>query len=377
MPTGHAPSPSPVPSRLRRLHKRNERLEDQNARLKRELTAALRAGRRQAAPFAKTRARNPRRPGRRAGADYGVAARRPRPSRVDERHDAPLPPACPDCGGSLRPTRVATQVQEELPVLRVVVREFQVAIGACRACGRRVQGRHRLQSSDALGAAGVQLGPQAVAWAAILNKQLGLSFGKVATLLQQHYGLRVSRSGLVHAVDRAARQAQATYADLQQQLRRSPVVTPDETGWKVAGRLNWLWVAATAQTTVYAIQPGRGYRQAAALLGPDFAGVIVRDGWAPYRRFTAATHQSCLAHLLRRGRTLRTDHPHSRRDTMRRLPAGSGGLAGSAPAPHCAPVAQLDRAPGFEPVGRGFKSLRARHLLPPLRPPTLLPWRPA
>ena len=27
-----------------------------------------------------------------------------------------------------------------------------------------------------------------------------------------------------------------------------------------------------------------------------------------------------------------------------------------------APVAQLDRAPGFEPVGRGFKSLRARHI---------------
>src|SRR3954464_10419644 len=26
-----------------------------------------------------------------------------------------------------------------------------------------------------------------------------------------------------------------------------------------------------------------------------------------------------------------------------------------------APVAQLDRAAGFEPVGRGFKSLRARH----------------
>ena len=28
-----------------------------------------------------------------------------------------------------------------------------------------------------------------------------------------------------------------------------------------------------------------------------------------------------------------------------------------------APVAQLDRAPGFEPVGRGFKSLRARQTL--------------
>src|SRR5262249_1166950 len=29
-----------------------------------------------------------------------------------------------------------------------------------------------------------------------------------------------------------------------------------------------------------------------------------------------------------------------------------------------APVAQLDRAAGFEPVGRGFKSLRARHPFP-------------
>src|SRR5437660_12578874 len=29
----------------------------------------------------------------------------------------------------------------------------------------------------------------------------------------------------------------------------------------------------------------------------------------------------------------------------------------------CAPVAQLDRASGFEPEGREFKSLRARHFL--------------
>ncbi len=126
----------------------------------------------------------------------------------------------------LRPTGVATQVQEELPVPRVVVRQFEVAIGACRACGRRVQGRHRLQSSDALGAAGVQLGPQMVAWAVILNKQLGLSFGKVATLLRQHYGITVSRSGLVRAVDRASRHAQPTYAALRHQVRHSPVVTP-------------------------------------------------------------------------------------------------------------------------------------------------------
>jgi transposase len=73
--------------------------------------------------------------------------------------------------------------------------------------------------------------------------------------------------------------------------------------------------AATPTTTVFRIAPGRGFDDAAALLGADFAGILVRDGWAPYRRFTAATHQTCLAHLLRRCRLLRQDHPR------RRLPA--------------------------------------------------------
>lgn len=28
--------------------------------------------------------------------------------------------------------------------------------------------------------------------------------------------------------------------------------------------------------------------------------MISRDGWAPYRRYANATHQTCVAHLLRR-----------------------------------------------------------------------------
>ena len=139
---------------------------------------------------------------------------------------------CPACGGAVRETRIATQYQEELPVPRVVVRQFRIHIGTCRACGRRVQGRHPLQTSDALGAASAQLGTQVIAFAVILNKQLGLSFGKIATLLHQQYGLTVTRSGLVHAVHRAARQAQPTYAALRTQIRGSPVVTPDETAGK-------------------------------------------------------------------------------------------------------------------------------------------------
>lgn len=293
----------------RTWERERERLRRENARLKDQLDAARRAGFRQAAPFSKGGpSRSPRRPGRTRGAAYGTKARRRVPPHVDETHHAALPAMC-SCGGAIVETATTTQYQEELPVARVLTRAFTVHIGHCQACGRRVQGRHPLQTSNALGAAAAQLGPQAVALAVVLNKQLGLSFGKIATLLRQHAGLTVTRSGLVHAVHRAARRAQPTYAMLQTTVRGSPVVAPDETGWKVGGRLQWLWAFATPETTVYAIQSGRGFDEAAAILDATFSGVLVRDGWAPYRRFTAAGHQTCLAHLLRRCRTLRADHP--------------------------------------------------------------------
>jgi transposase len=292
-----------------RLRRERDRLRERVDRLEDELDAARRAGFRQAAPFSKGAPRAaPRRPGRKPGSAYGRKAHRAIPARVHEHHEAPLPPACPHCGGRVRRTRVASQYQEDLPPVQPIVRAFAVHIGRCADCGRRVQGRHPLQTSDALGAASAQLGPQAVALAAVLNKQLGLSVGKVTVLLRERFGLRVTSGGVVQALQRAARHAQPTYTSLRDQVRGSPVVTPDETGWKVAGRLHWLWAFVTPTTTVYAIEDGRGFDEAAATLGADFDGVLVRDGWAPYRRFDQAMHQTCLAHLLRRCRTLQHDH---------------------------------------------------------------------
>ena len=116
------------------------------------------------------------------------------------------------------------------------------------------------------------------------------------------------RGGLVHALHRVARQGAPSYAALQATVRGSPVVSPDETGWKVAAHLEWLWAFATPDTTVYAILPGCGFEEATSVLGADYAGVLMRDGWAPYRRFSHAVFQTCLAHLLRRSRALERDH---------------------------------------------------------------------
>jgi transposase len=113
-------------------------------------------------------------------------------------------------------------------------------------------------------------------------------------------GVPVSAGGIVRAVERAARRAEPTYIALVEGIQASPLVAPDETGWRVAGRRAWLWAFVGRGVTVYRIAGGRGFYDAAVVLGAGYAGVLERDGWAPYRKFTAAAHQSCMAHLLRR-----------------------------------------------------------------------------
>jgi transposase len=214
-----------------------------------------------------------------------------------------LPERCPHCGGDLERESCETQYQEEI-VRRTVVRRFDIAVGRCRECQRRVQGRHRLQTSDAVGVGSVQLGPEALTLAAILNKQMGLSLGHTRQVLSYGFGLEVSRGGLYRALARMAGRAKPTYDGLVETARQAPVNGMDETGWKVGGRLQWLHVAVSAQVTVYAIMPGRGYQQSLLILGAGYDGFLLHDGWAPYYRFQFAFHQSCLAHLLRRCREM-------------------------------------------------------------------------
>ena len=112
--------------------------------------------------------------------------------------------------------------------MRPRVRHFDVHVGRCGDCGWRVQARHPLHTSDALGAASSHLGPHAVALIVLLNKHLGLSHGKVTALLRDWLGLRAGPSGVTRALYRAARQAAPTYAAPREQIRGSPVVSPDE-----------------------------------------------------------------------------------------------------------------------------------------------------
>jgi transposase len=108
--------------------------------------------------------------------------------------------------------------------------------------------------------------------AAILNKQRGLSLGHPRQVLSYGFGLEVSRGGLYRALARLAARSEPTYDGLVESARQAVVNGMDETGWKVGGRLQWLHVAVSAQVTIYAILPGRGYEQAVMILGPNMMG---------------------------------------------------------------------------------------------------------
>jgi len=280
--------------RVRRLQKRVERLQER-------LAEVQRAAKRQAAPFSKGAPKvHPKTPGRRAGHAYGPKAYRPIPEEIDEVLQAPFPDACPKCGGPVEPEETLCQYQTDLPEIpKAHVTQFTIPVGRCGRCGARVQGRHPRQTSNATGAAASQVGPRALALAAQLNKGLGLPFGKVQTVLT-HFQITVTRGGLCLGLHRLARLSEPTYRVMIEVVRHSPVVSPDETGWRINGLSAWLHGFVTELVTVYTIRFGRGFEEASEILTPEFAGVLERDGWAPYRQFLLALHQSCLVHLDRR-----------------------------------------------------------------------------
>lgn len=296
------PTYEELEERCRVQERRIAELEAQVRRLTELLEKVQREGKRQASPFSKGPPKlHPKKPGRKAGRNHGRHGHRqpPPPGEIDEIHAAPLPAACPGCGGKLTLERVAQQYQTEIP-RRPIHRCFHVAIGRCCNCGKRIQGRHPLQTSDALGAAAAQIGPDAQAAAALLNKRHGLSHGKVRRAFQDLFGIALSRGGAAQAMLRCGRRLAPARTGVIDLLRRAGAVTADETGWRVGGHSAWLHAFVSTRHTVYEIDPRRNAAAAERILGANYAGKLVRDGWAPYNQFVHAIQQLCLGHPIRR-----------------------------------------------------------------------------
>ncbi|WP_026130356.1 IS66 family transposase [Methylotuvimicrobium buryatense] len=85
------------------------------------------------------------------------------------------------------------------------------------------------------------------------------------------------------------------------ELKAAGLLHIDETPWKEAGQLFWLWVFVRPQTVIY--QVGKRHRLVVnQLLGEAFCGLLMTDGYSVYRIFPRRLR--CWAHLVRKARAL-------------------------------------------------------------------------
>lgn len=288
-----------------RLQGRVADLENENLRLRQKVEQLEREAHRQTGRFRRRQLKKrKKKPGRRMGHKADLRPTPP-PERIDRVIDVPCP-TCPDCQVPLVDPAVVVQYQTDLPPIVPIVTQFNIETGYCPCCRQRHQGRHPEQISDAIGAAGNTLGPVVLTMAAELKHRLGVPYRKICDFFTTYCDLTICPATLVRAEQRLTELARPTYDLLIDALRRADVVHADETGWRIGAVNAWLWVFSNAQVTVYAIRTGkgaRGHTVPEAILGPDFDGYLIVDGFVAYTVLDYKKGQ-CNGHLLRRAKEL-------------------------------------------------------------------------
>ena len=96
------------------------------------------------------------------------------------------------------------------------------------------------------------------------------------------------------AVHRTAQSAQTAVDRMLAQVRASPVVHADETGWRQDGNNGYVWTFSTP-THRYFLRRGRGKAVVDEALSDSFSGVLVSDFYAAYHHYDGPK-QRCWVH---------------------------------------------------------------------------------
>ena len=266
-------------------------------------------------PRRSRRRRSGRKPGGQPGSEGHHLAQVAEPDQVVV-HE---PERCSDCGESLAGAELVglerRQVFDLPPEVRLVVCEHQLRRRRCGCCGR---------VSAGLFPEGVrapaQYGPRLRAYVLYLAVYQHLPYERIARLLADCYGASLSSGTLQTIVAQGAAGLEGFLEEVRSQLAGAALVHLDETGARAAGRLHWVHTAANETLTLYRLHERRG-REGTDALGvlPDFAGVAVHDGWAPYRAYTGCEHALCNGHHLRELAGISEQHGQAWADTMAAL----------------------------------------------------------
>jgi hypothetical protein len=205
--------------------------------------------------------------------------------------------ACPRCalplvGGWVGHARQVIDV----PLAPAQITEHRFLRRRCPGC------RRCWQASPALALAGAVVGRQRFG-AGLLSlivtlREVGrLPVATIRWYLLTVHGLAISPGAIVAAQRTVAARGAAAVTAIRDEVRGSPVVHADETGWREDGANGYLWTFSTPAAQ-YVAHGGRARSVVVEALGHPFGGTLVTDFYAAYNHHEGP-HQRCWAHLLR------------------------------------------------------------------------------
>ncbi len=207
------------------------------------------------------------------------------------------PTSCRHCGDDLTDAEVTETITRqvfELPSMALYCTEHQAQRKRC-SCGTLTTGEF---PDDATAPA--CYGPALRAYVCYLVTRQHLPIARVAELLHDTYDASVSTGAIVAMVAEGAAMLDGFLGEVQAQLRTAQVVHADETGLRVNALLAWVHAVSTTDLTLYHLDKRRGVTAMDAMgVLEHLTGVLVHDGWVPYRHYDKVQHQLCCAHLLR------------------------------------------------------------------------------
>jgi transposase len=127
----------------------------------------------------------------------------------------------------------------------------------------------------------------------------GISYGRMAQMLKEVFGLEISEGGIANLLSRVKGELEAEVEGILQGLRSSQLVCSDETSARVNGKNQWEWVFQNAQVSFHIIRPSRGGDVIKEVMGEHRPQIWVSDLFSAQKTHPATKWQVCLAHQLR------------------------------------------------------------------------------
>lgn len=213
---------------------------------------------------------------------------------------------CPDCGRKLSGGWVHDRRQViELPETPVRVIEHLLVARRCGACGKRHIPKLEL-SGEVVGKC--RFGVFLMSVIAAMATSCRMPHRVIRRTLEALYGLKISVGEISEVLHKVAAHGQGAYEEILSNVRGSPWLNADETGWREDGVNGYIWSFSTPSARYFLHDQSRSSNVVKEALAQEFEGVLVSDFYSAYNIYEG-TKQRCWVHLLGDLKDLVEKHP--------------------------------------------------------------------